>query len=89
MIFLICNRIRKIYAYLKTTKNLIETLKKYKYLYKYRILDLPFITYWAFDPRIPKRACKICLSMRRNANKIGGEAIANFATHQSYRDIGD
>ena len=89
MIFLICNWIRKIYAFLKMTKNLIETLEKYNYLYKYRILDLPFITYSDFDPGIPKRSCKICLSMRRNANKIGGEDIAKFAIHQSYRDIGD
>ena len=27
--------------------------------------------------------------MRRNANKIGGEAITKFATRQSHRDTGD
>ena len=29
------------------------------------------------------------MRMRRNANKIEGEAIAKSATRQSYRDIGD
>ena len=45
-----------------------------------RILDLHLGTYWSTEPQNPTWACEISLSMRRNANKIDGEAIAKFGT---------